>query len=276
MPCDPNTLLEQAKCLNACIPQGMQAAVQTSLLCRIADAGGGGGGGEFVLKAGDTMTGPLVIDVETAGSSVTGLRVDIQDDPDDGAFAFVGRLWNGASFDITSSIAKDGRIFTDGGIDSEAAIHSDVAFTLGLIPDPLFNAQSIYASGTAYTLTNAIARVDFGTTDPTLLLTAVGTYRLKGRVLVNLVGATFAANQTLTVRLRNATSATDYTNSTTVYTIPIVTTLTNTLAVIELPEVFVALAVADQVQLFAGLSATPSAGSVQIVEASITAFRTSL
>lgn len=41
MPCDPNTLIEQAKCLNACIPQGMLPAVNVSLLCNIASAGGG-------------------------------------------------------------------------------------------------------------------------------------------------------------------------------------------------------------------------------------------
>lgn len=67
MPCDPNTLLEQAKCLNACIPQGMQQAVGLALLCNIADAGGGGGGGEFVLKTGDTMTGFLQITVPAGG-----------------------------------------------------------------------------------------------------------------------------------------------------------------------------------------------------------------
>lgn len=44
MACDPNELIEQAKCLNACIPQGMMAAVNTSLLCQIVDAGGGTGG----------------------------------------------------------------------------------------------------------------------------------------------------------------------------------------------------------------------------------------
>lgn len=34
--CDPNSLLEAAKCMK-CIPQGMQAAIQTQLLCDIAN-----------------------------------------------------------------------------------------------------------------------------------------------------------------------------------------------------------------------------------------------
>lgn len=45
MACDPNTLLEQAKCIIACIPPGMLPAVNTSLLCQILDGGGGGGTG---------------------------------------------------------------------------------------------------------------------------------------------------------------------------------------------------------------------------------------
>ena len=90
MPCDPNTLLEQAKCLNACIPQGMMAAVNTSLLCQIAGAGSGGGGvtsfnartgavtltlgdvsavadAQYVNTTGDTMTGALQITMPAGG-----------------------------------------------------------------------------------------------------------------------------------------------------------------------------------------------------------------
>lgn len=40
MACDPNTLLEQAKCINACIPAGMMPAVNTALLCQILSSGG--------------------------------------------------------------------------------------------------------------------------------------------------------------------------------------------------------------------------------------------
>lgn len=91
MPCDPNTLIAEARCLEACIPQQMLQAVQVSLLCQIVDAGGGGGGGggvesfnartgavtltlgdvsavadaQYVLKAGDTMTGGLTVEVAT-------------------------------------------------------------------------------------------------------------------------------------------------------------------------------------------------------------------
>ena len=34
--CDPQTLVTQANCIRACIPRGMMSAVKISLLCQIA------------------------------------------------------------------------------------------------------------------------------------------------------------------------------------------------------------------------------------------------
>lgn len=34
--CDPQTLVSEASCIRSCIPSGMMAAVKTSLLCDIA------------------------------------------------------------------------------------------------------------------------------------------------------------------------------------------------------------------------------------------------
>ena len=58
MACDPAQLLEDAKCIQTCIPAGMLPAVSASLLCQLA---GGAAGGPYVFKSGDTMTGPLVL-----------------------------------------------------------------------------------------------------------------------------------------------------------------------------------------------------------------------
>jgi hypothetical protein len=44
MPCDPNTLIEEAKCLQACIPYGMMPAVTVAALCNVATAAAAGGG----------------------------------------------------------------------------------------------------------------------------------------------------------------------------------------------------------------------------------------
>jgi hypothetical protein len=37
LPCDPQTLVAQASCIRACIPPGMMSAVKLSLLCQIAN-----------------------------------------------------------------------------------------------------------------------------------------------------------------------------------------------------------------------------------------------
>jgi hypothetical protein len=136
---------------------------------------------------------------------------------------------------------------------------------------------SVYATGTVYTLTAVSAAVDFGTTDPIVTVTAAGTYAIRGRVKVALNGATFAANRTLTVKLRRTNNtAADVANSTTTWIVPVVTTITNTLAVIELPEVlYVTALTTDTIQLFSDISVLPSAGTISIDEASIVAVRLS-
>jgi hypothetical protein len=138
------------------------------------------------------------------------------------------------------------------------------------------NPLSVYASGTVYTLTATSAGVDFGTTDPILTVNAIGTYSIRARVKVALNGATFAANRTLTLKLRRTNNtAADLTNSTTTWIVPIVTTITNTLAIIDLPEVLYTTANAnDTIQIFADISVLPTAGSISIDEASIVAVRT--
>jgi hypothetical protein len=134
---------------------------------------------------------------------------------------------------------------------------------------------SVYATGTAYTLTAVNAKVDFGTTDPALVITQPGTYMLTGSVKIALVGATFAANQTVTVLIRrtNNTPA-NIANTTFTYTVPIVTTITQTLAIVNLNEVHYATVNADDnLEIWADVSATPSVGSIQISAAHVTAVR---
>lgn len=139
------------------------------------------------------------------------------------------------------------------------------------------NPLTVYAAGTVYTLTATSALVDFGTTDPALTISAAGTYALRARVKVALNGATFAANRTLTLKLRRTNNtAADVSNSTTTWIVPIVTTITNTLAVIDLPEVLYTTALAnDSLTIFADISVLPTAGTISIDEASIVAVRLS-
>jgi hypothetical protein len=160
---------------------------------------------------------------------------------------------------------------------SSAALNLASGTAYQLAGVALFNPRSVYAAGTVYTLTNVSAAVDFGTTDPIITVNAVGTYAIRAKVKVALNGATFAANQTLTVKLRRTNNtAADVANSSTTWVVPIVTTITNTLAVIELPEVLYTTALTtDTLQIFADISVVPSAGTISIDEASIVAIRTS-
>jgi hypothetical protein len=142
---------------------------------------------------------------------------------------------------------------------------------------PLFNPLSVYAAGTAYTLTATSAAVTFGTTSPIITITAAGTYAIRAQVRVALNGATFAANRTLTVKLRrtNNTPA-DVVNSGTPWLVAIMTTNSETMAVINLPEVLYTTANADDaIQIFGDISVLPSAGSISINQASIIAVRLS-
>jgi hypothetical protein len=132
--------------------------------------------------------------------------------------------------------------------------------------------QAVYAAGTAYTLTNTAALVDFGTTDPTLTLGLTMPYKLRASVKIDYVGATFAANQVITLKLRK-TSGTpaDIANSTITLTTEILTTITKTMGVFQLPEVTFAATAADVVQIWASVDTVPSAGSLQITAASLIA-----
>jgi hypothetical protein len=132
--------------------------------------------------------------------------------------------------------------------------------------------KSVYASGTPYTLTNISALVDFGTIDPTLTLEETKFYKIRAGIKIEYVGATLAANQVITLKLRK-TSGTpaDIPNSSTTLTTEILTTITKTMGVFPLPEVVCFLAVSDIIQIWASIDVVPSAGSIQISAASIVA-----
>lgn len=346
MACDTAQLLDDAKCIISCVPPGMIPAATLGALCNIF---GGGLSSVYVLKAGDTMTGSLVLPptqtaLQIGGTSSAfpalgvlagGLQVRLADNSGY-AFGQIGFLQanqvdaNAATQPVALEAYHDttgGGGAVSGGVSVDFRADSDTTdrqlqvrlsslwqiaanatrtSELRIIPvlngavnevlrlspggvdlrsaAPLqiagvayFNPLSVYATGTVYTLTAVSAAVDFGTTDPIITVTAAGTYAIRAKIKVALNGATFAANRTLTVKLRrtNNTPA-DLANSTTTWIVPVVTTITNTLAVIELPEVFYITALTnDTITLFADISVLPTAGSISIDEASIVAVRLS-
>ena len=218
------------------------------------------------------------------GANNGGVAIDFRADSDTTDRQLQGRvatLWTDATHAsqvshmrfslVSASVATECLRLSVGAVD----IRGTTALQINAVA--YHNPLSVYATGTVYTLTNASAGVDFGTIDPIVTLNAVGTYALRARVKVALNGATFAANRTLTLKLRRTNNtAADVASSTTTYIVPIVATITNTLAIIDLPEVFYTTALTtDTIQIFSDISTVPSAGSITIDEASIIAVRLS-
>ncbi len=138
-------------------------------------------------------------------------------------------------------------------------------------------ALSATGSGTAYTVTGTSALVDMGTADPSLTLDQTGQWMLFPSCNARYVGATFAANQTIAIKLRRTNNtAADVSGATHTRDLDIVTTRTGPAGQLQIPPVFYTTSnTNDVIQLWAGLSATPSAGSVQINEAKISAIKIS-
>lgn len=132
-----------------------------------------------------------------------------------------------------------------------------------------------YSAGTVYSLTATSAALDFGTTDPAIVLNKAGTYMIQGRVNLQYTGATFAASRTVTLKLRrtNNTPA-DLTNGTSTLATAIVTTVTATFMIVQLPPViYTTTVLTDAITIFGDVSVVPSAGNLQAMAASVIATR---
>ena len=145
-----------------------------------------------------------------------------------------------------------------------------------LSPGPVQNSTlTVYAVGTAYSLTNTAALLNFGTTDPSLTITEPGTYLILSRAELDYNGATFAASRTVTLKLpRTNNTAADLTNGTLVAKTEIVTTVTATMGDFGLPPVIYTTANNnDIIQIFGDVDTVPTAGSLDASSAEIIAIR---
>ena len=151
---------------------------------------------------------------------------------------------------------------------SAAAARSTLAVTSA-------NQLSVYAAGTAAVALGTVAAlIDFSTTDPSLTITAAGTYLMRARALMNYNGATFAASRNTTLKLRRTNNtAADLTNATVTGKTDIVTTLTYTFLDQGWDVIYTTTNADDIIQMFGNLDVVPSAGSLDVAEASIVAVR---
>lgn len=120
------------------------------------------------------------------------------------------------------------------------------------------------AAGTAYTLTNTQALITMGTTSPTISLPFAGRWLVEGQADIQNNGATFAANRTLTVKLRDTTNSADLTGGSSALFSGIITTLTSQFGT---PYVMSEITVtgATTVQLWGAFDTAPTAGTTTVV-----------
>lgn len=123
-----------------------------------------------------------------------------------------------------------------------------------------------YATGTAATITTVTGALDFGTIDPVITITTVGTYLLicGGTTISN--GATLAAAEDLYLYVyRTNNTPGEIVNTRVALKIPIMTTLTdNTGFFISQPVVYTTANTDDALTIYGQLSsADPSVGSIR-------------
>lgn len=117
------------------------------------------------------------------------------------------------------------------------------------------------------------------TTTPTQLLgsqvtLAAGTYLLFATCRLDFAAASFAASQTVTIKLRETTNGpADLANAVVKCQTGIVTTITQTLFVLPMPPVSYAAAAGDTVQVFGDVGVAPGAGALNAVEVAILAIK---
>jgi hypothetical protein len=184
----------------------------------------------------------------------------------------MARIWTDNPAGIDTNVAAIGEPNLGTASNPFGTIYANEVVATTLVGDDVYAA---YAAGTAYTLTNTSAAIDFGTTDPSITLTKAGTYLLLASATVQLVAASFAANQAVTIKARrtNNTPA-DVTNAVGALGTGVRVTITEGLGVIQLPAVlYTTTAITDVVTLFGDVAAAPSAGSIQVTAASIVAVR---
>lgn len=119
-----------------------------------------------------------------------------------------------------------------------------------------------YGVGTAYGFTNTAAAIDFGTTDPAIVLNVAGTYLIFGQVHLTYNGATVTA-ETATIKVRRTNNTAADLSAVVVIDLPPSTLLTDTYGIFQIPPfVYTTAATDDAVALFGNVSAGLGAGTI--------------
>lgn len=133
--------------------------------------------------------------------------------------------------------------------------------------------QSVYATGTAYSLTQTTALLHFGTTDPSLTITTTGTYLLMARINIDYNSAAMATQRTLSFTLQRSSGTPASINNSSTSFITVGINANYTAGIIDLPPVFYAATANDVIQIWGKVDTLPTSGSIDITEASLIAIR---
>lgn len=134
---------------------------------------------------------------------------------------------------------------------------------------------STYSASGFYNLTTTTNTIAIGTSSSTITLSSTGTYAIFGRVNLFYSGATFAANQTVTLNIyRQNNTPTVLPNTQTQEVTSVITSITSTLGDFNLAVTsYTTINSNDVLSLHGSITAAPASGNLQATEANLFALR---
>lgn len=134
---------------------------------------------------------------------------------------------------------------------------------------------TVFATGTVYALTGSAALIDFGTTDPSIVIDKPGTYLITYRAQVKRNNSTHIADHDITLKLRRTNNtAADVANSSTTYTDEAHNASNDSEGNWIMPDIpYTTLNSDDIIQLWGSVSAAGTGGTHDVIEVSIIAKR---
>jgi hypothetical protein len=167
---------------------------------------------------------------------------------------------SGAVVTVSGFLPAVPLLISQGGTSSTTK--SAARLALGVGQDSLVSSGAALAQA----ITNAFVQV--GAID--IQLTAAGHYELRGHIMVDFNGTTFAANRTITCKIRNVTQGTDL-SSGVMHTQTITTLSYPSQALVIPPVLYTGVVANDHLQLLVMIDTINSAGTLSVDAGSIEA-----
>jgi hypothetical protein len=180
-----------------------------------------------------------------------------------------------ANFSVVSTPTPTSAILTFKGFTGDIVAGSTIAAGATVSPGgPQGPDKTLLPTISAYAVggTQALTATPSQALSLQLTLPTTGHYLILATARIDDVGATFASSRTVTLKLRETTNGpADLANAIAKVQTGVITTQTDTLTYLSIPTVDYSAASGDTIQIFVDVSVVPSAGSIEIIEASILA-----